>query len=264
MSHSDQFSLADVRMKQEKLLSKGFRTDVAIVMNSQEQLSYLIHDMRSITTSVTLMVDLLELAAKAEDDSLQRARAVSAQKSCEQMSSLCAEAAMVLTGSVDERFAPQKFNLLELLVEAAAMYSPIYDLAGKNLQMNATGRAPQFFGNRSQIFRSISNLLDNGLKHTSSGATVIIECSDSLGEFAVAISDDGPGLPELQLDVQRPIDTLPVVVKHLANSSGVFSPGRGLRFVSETISEHGGNSTVEISKRGGCKFTLTFQKQSNG
>ena len=38
-----------------------------------EQLSYLIHDMRSVTTSVALMVDLLELAAKAEDDTIQRA-----------------------------------------------------------------------------------------------------------------------------------------------------------------------------------------------
>lgn len=244
----------------ERMLRTRFREESQAVIGDQEQLSFLIHDMRSVTTSVALMVDLLELAAKAEDDSIQRARAVSAQKSCEQMALLCAEAAMLLTGTPDDDLAPQKFSLLELLVETAAVYSPIYDLAGKNLQMNASGRPPEFFGNRSQIFRAVSNLLDNGLKHTSRGATVIIECADDPDEFAVVISDDGPGIGGLLTDEKRSIDTLPVVVKHLANSSAVFQPGTGLRFVSETIAAHGGISTVEPSVRGGSRFNLAFRK----
>ena len=248
----------------ERMLRKGIQGDAAAVIRDEEQLSYLIHDMRSVTTSVALMVDLLELAAKAEDDSIQRARAVSAQKSCEQLGALCAEAAMLLTGSPDGELAPKKFSLLELLVEAAAMYSPIYDLAGKNLQMNATGRPPQFYGIRTQIFRAVANLLDNGLKHTSSGATVVIECADDPDEFAIVISDDGPGMAELHTDEKRSIESLPVVVKHVANSSAVFTPGTGLRFVTETIAAHGGISTVEQSVRGGSRFSLTFRKQPVG
>ncbi len=248
----------------ERMLRMGIQGEAAAVGYDQEQLTYLIHDMRSVTTSVGLMVDLLELAAKAEDDSIQRARAVSAQKSCEQLALLCAEAATLVTGAVDESLAPQKFDLLELLVEAAAVYSPIYDLAGKTLQMNAKGRPPQFFGNRTKIFRAVSNLLDNGLKHTSSGATVVIKCSDNPDEFSVAISDSGPGIPELQPDVQRPVDTLPVVVKHVANATAVFAPGTGLRFVTETITAHGGNATVGQSSTGGCEFVLSFRKQPVG
>ncbi|MDG0866387.1 sensor histidine kinase [Candidatus Lucifugimonas marina] len=248
----------------ERMLQHGLGEDAGTMIRDQEQLSYLIHDMRSVTTSVALMVDLLELAAKAEDDSIQRARAVSAQKSCEQLALLCAEAAMLLTGSTDEDLVPRKFNLLELLVEAAAVYSPIYDLAGKNLQMNATGRPPQFYGNRTQMFRAVSNLLDNGLKHTSSGATVVIECADDSDEFAIVISDDGPGMAEtneLKPEEKRTIESLPVVVKHVANSSAVFTPGTGLRFVTETIAAHGGVSTVERSAKGGARFSLTFRKQ---
>jgi len=245
----------------EQVQRKRFQQDVDAVIRDEEQLSYLIHDMRSVTTSVALMVDLLELAAKADDDSIQRSRAVSAQKSCEQLSLLCAEAAMLVSGGDGEGLVPEKFSLLELLVEAAAVYSPIYDLAGKTLQMNATGRPPQFFGNRTQIFRSVSNLLDNGLKHTSSSATVVIECSDSPDEFAIVISDNGPGISDMQTDGLRSIDSLPVVVKHIADSSGVFARGTGLRFVAETISAHGGSSTVEPSKSGGSRFALTFRKQ---
>jgi signal transduction histidine kinase len=248
----------------ERSLPVGFRGEAATLIEEQKHLSFLIHDMRSVTTSVGLMVDLLELAAKAEDDSIQRARAISAQKGCEQLSLLCAEAAMLLTGKADNELAPQKFSILELLVEAAAVYSPIYDLAGKTLRMNAHGRPPQFFGNRSQIFRAVANLLDNGLKHTSSGATVVIECSDNADEFAVKITDDGPGIDDLQPDESRTLDTLPVVVEHIARSSSAFSPGTGLRFVSETISAHGGVSSVEQSPRGGCRFVLSFRKQQPG
>ena len=230
-----------------------------------KQLSYLIHDMRSVTTSVALMVDLLELAAKAEDDSVQRARAISAQKSCEQLGVLCAEAAMLLTGSADAADSkPRKFSLLELLVEVSAVYSPIYDLAGKKLRMNATGRSPQFYGIRSQMFRAISNLLDNGLKHTLSGSIVDITCSDTGKEFAISISDDGPGFANLKSGKRRTIDSLPIVRKHVANSSEIFVPGTGLRYISETVSANGGTATVELNARGGTTFTLAFQKQVVG
>jgi signal transduction histidine kinase len=244
----------------ENTLLGRIRKGTGTELHDQEQLSYLIHDMRSVTTSVSLMVDLLELAAKAENDSIQRARAVSAQKSCEQLSLLCAEAAMLLTGADDIGPTPEKFNLLEMLVEAVAVYSPNYDLAGKTLRMNATGRSPQFFGNRLQMFRAVSNLLDNGLKHTSNGSTVDITCAGTPEEFTVEISDGGPGLSGLVVGKQRTIESLPVVVKHKANPSMVITAGTGLRYVAETVEAHGGRSLVELSDRGGSRFSLVFRK----
>ena len=92
----------------------------------------------------------------------------------------------------------------------------------------------------------------------------MIECADDPDEFAIVISDDGPGMAELHTDEKRSIESLPVVVKHVANSSAVFTPGTGLRFVTETIAAHGGISTVEQSVRGGSRFSLTFRKQPVG
>lgn len=244
----------------ERTLQSRIHKDTESAISDQEQLSFLIHDMRSVTTSVGLMVDLLELAAKAEDDSIQRARAVSAQKSCEQLALLCAEAASLLTGSLDDDLAPRKFDLLELLVEAIAVYSPIYDLAGKKLRMNATGRSPDFFGNRSQMFRAVSNLLDNGLKHTSRGAVVDLSCADTSEEFSFSVADNGPGVEDLSDGEKITIESLPIVVEHRAKSSAVFAPGTGLRYVSETIAAHDGQSYVEANESGGSTFTMVFRK----
>lgn len=241
-------------------LIQGNQNETAPASRDQENLVYLVHDMRSAASSIGLMVDLLELAAKAEDDTIQRARAISAQKSCNQLALLCAEAVTHLAGTDDKRSAPEKFDLLELLVEVVAVYSPIFDLSGKSLRLDSFRRAPQFFGNRSRLFRAISNLLDNGLKHTSNGATVVIACSDNIKDFAISVSDDGPGFADSGQNEIRSIESLPVVSAHISNTSAVFAPGTGLRFVAETVAQHDGSSRVEPNRRGGTTITLMFPR----
>ena len=233
---------------------------VAPVAAGREQLTFLIHDMQSVITSVSLMVELLELAARAGDDSIQRARAVSAQNSCRQMSSLCTELARLLDGRVHEDPVPQEFDLLALLVEVMSVYSPIYDLAGKKLKLVAKCRSPRFFGIRSHLFRAVSNLLDNGLKHTSKRSAVVVSCAGSQKHIAVSISDDGPGIKALAVGRARPIDSLPVVAERLSEVTAALAPGTGLSFVSEVVALHGGSSTIERNPGGGTTVTLKFPK----
>ncbi len=238
----------------------GEGEDVATAPAGREQLTYLIHDMQSIVTSVGLMVELLERAARAGDDSAHRARAESARTSCRQMASLCAETARLLDGTVDEGTVPQDFDLLALLVEAMTVYSPIYELAGKTLKLVSKRRSPRFFGIRSQLFRAVSNLLDNGLNHTSKGSSVVVTCAGTQNEIAVAISDDGPGMKGLAAGKARQVDPLPVVVERLSVVAAARVPGTGLRFVSEVVASHGGSSTIEQNTSGGTTVTMKFLK----
>jgi signal transduction histidine kinase len=245
----------------QSVLVHGNRKGVATASSEPNQLVYLVHDIRSIATSVSLMVDLLELAVEAGDDSVQRARAVSARESCHQMAQLCAEIGKQLAETPDEDPEPETFELSEVLVAAVTIYSPIFDLAGKTLRLETRCHPPQLVGNRTQIFRVISNLLDNGLKHTSSGSAVVILCTNTLEEFVVSISDDGPGLDGLDTGKAQQIGGLPLVAKHILNSSAISSPGTGLRCVSDIMTLHNGESRVELNERGGSSFSLLFPKQ---
>ena len=244
----------------QRTLPDEDRELITLAERSQEQLTYFVHDMRSVTTSVSLMVDLLELAAKAEGDSTQRARAESAQKSCQQMALLCTDAARLLTGADDSEPEPEVFSLLGLLVEAVTVYSPVFDLAGKTLRLDSKCGSVEAFGNRSRLFRAVSNLLDNGLRHTSSGSTVAISCADVFKEFAISVSDDGPGLGDIATSETISIDAFVADVRRSPAEEGVFAPGTGLKFVSEVATMHGGRSTVEQNDRGGTKFTLILPK----
>lgn len=234
--------------------------DGATEPERRDQLSFLVHDMQSVVTSVSLMVELLELTARAGDDSIQRARAVSARNSCRQMAALCTEAARLLDYTIDEDPVPQEFDLPALLVEVMTVYSPIYDLAGKTLKLVTKSNSPLFFGDRSQLFRAVSNLLDNGLKHTSNESAVVVTSTTNRTEFIVSISDDGPGMENIVIGKSQPIDSLPVVIERLPDVAPALAPGTGLKFVSEAVALHGGSSTVELNSRAGTTVTLRFAK----
>ena len=238
----------------------GHIDDVAIRPETRDQLSYLVHDMQSVVTSVSLMVELLEIAARAWDDSTHQARAVSARNSCRQMALLCTEAARLLDNTVDEGPVPQEFDLQALLVEVMTVYSPIYDLAGKSLKLVTKSKTPRFFGIRSRLARAISNLLDNGLKHTAEKSAVIVTCAGNNNEFMVSISDDGPGMADATIGAGRPIDSLPVVIDRSHSAAVEPARGTGLSFVSEVAAKHGGTATVELNSRGGTTITLRFVK----
>ncbi len=240
--------------------SSGDVEGVAKVPGAREQLTYLVHDMQSAVTSVSLMVELLEIDARAGDDPTQRARAISALNSCLRMASLCTETASLLNGTTGRDPAPREFDLLELLVEAMTVYSPIYDLVGKKLELNTKCRFPKFFGIRSQLFRAVSNLLDNGLKHTSYNSTVLVVCADTDEDVSVSISDNGPGMEGLASGTVQPIGSLPVVLECSSDISVPLPPGTGLKFVSEIVAFNGGSSTIERNSLGGTTVTLKFLK----
>ncbi|MDA1280641.1 MAG: ATP-binding protein [Chloroflexi bacterium] len=176
------------------------------------------------------------------------------------MALLCADAAKLLNGAGADELEPDGFSLLELLVEAVTVYSPVFDLAGKTLRLDARCGTVEAFGVRNRVFRAVSNLLDNGLKHTSSRSVVSISCADVFNEFAITVSDDGPRLAEVPTVSPVTIETFIAAIRGGSDPSADFAPGTGLKFVSEIVAMHGGRSTVERNDRGGTKFTLIFPK----
>lgn len=218
------------------------------------------HDIQSVVTSVNLMVEQLELDARAGDDPAQRARAISAQYGCRQMASLCEEVTRLLDGVVDEAPDPEEFDLLALLVEVMSVYSPIYDLSGRKLNLVTRSRSPKFFGIRSQLFRAVSNLLDNGLKHTSEHSVVIVDFTDDREEVVVAVCDDGPGIAGMVTGKKMPINAARASSGQSRVPVAALAGGSGLRFVSEVVALNGGGTTVERNLNGGTSVTLAFPK----
>lgn len=104
------------------------------------------------------------------------------------------------------------------------------------------------------IERVIENLLSNAAKYTPKGSHVTLSAYPEGGHAVVAVSDDGPGIPEEDL-------------RHLGerffrggdpNTRGTRGTGLGLALVSEILMLHGSELEIESKPGAGSRFAFTL------
>ena len=98
---------------------------------------------------------------------------------------------------------------------------------------------------------AVSNLIQNAVDFSPSGAALTIEASAPAGEVELAIVDQGPGIPEFARErvfekffsLQRP-------------DSGRKSTGLGLNLVKEVATLHGGSVQLDNLPERGLRARL--------
>lgn len=122
-------------------------------------------------------------------------------------------------------------------------------------QLAAPAEPVTVLGDPDQLHQSVINLLTNARAHTPAGTTVRTGLSAGAGVVRVAVTDDGPGIPD---------EVLPEVFERFtrADTARSRTPGRngnglGLAIVKAVVAAHGGQ--VEVTSRPGCTaFTVTL------
>ncbi|MGD1910159.1 MAG: sensor histidine kinase [Rivularia sp. (in: cyanobacteria)] len=105
---------------------------------------------------------------------------------------------LLLNGAEQEVF---DFNLNEVLQPALISAKAIAQERHKELIADIDGSLPLVRGNSSALREVLSNIIDNALKYTPTGGTILIELlEDKLNFLGIAISDNGPGIPQEDLE----------------------------------------------------------------
>ncbi|UDL97474.1 sensor histidine kinase [Streptomyces longhuiensis] len=108
-------------------------------------------------------------------------------------------------------------------------------------------------GDAHRLQQAIGNLLANARTHTPPGSEVTITLDTDQAEASLAVSDNGPGIPE---DLQPEVFGRFVRADH-ARSRSTGSTGLGLAIVHAVTTAHGG--TVSLTSRPGrTTFRLTL------
>jgi signal transduction histidine kinase/CheY-like chemotaxis protein len=141
-------------------------------------------------------------------------------------------------------------DLLEAARRTMTVLSPTFEVKGVRLQLadsvDAAGKWA-VRGEASRLQRIFSNLLENALRYTPSGARVTVGLEDE-GEFLKAyIDDEGPGLPK---DL-RPEQMFGLFMKG-KRSGG--KAGLGLYFCRITVERWGGNIGCATLVEKGSRF----------
>lgn len=95
-------------------------------------------------------------------------------------------------------------------------------------------------GNALLLQEMLANLVDNALRHTPSGGTVTVSCSDTAGGACLTVEDSGPGIANEESEK---------VFERFYQSPGSQSDGcgLGLAIVLQIVRQHGGTAGIARS-----------------
>lgn len=123
-----------------------------------------------------------------------------------------------------------------------------------SLEESSSGHTPApFRGKLSILKRAVTNLIDNAVAH---GGKVTVGIEDSAAVLRVVIDDDGPGIPEADLDRV----TEPFVRLDASRSLDTGGVGLGLAIVRDAAAYHGGALRLENRESGGLRATLELPR----
>jgi two-component system OmpR family sensor kinase len=107
-------------------------------------------------------------------------------------------------------------------------------------------------GDFLQLHRVLSNLLDNAVRHSPPQAGITVEVRRGAEGAEVAVSDEGPGIPEA--DRERVFQRFVRLGDSRSGGSGI-----GLYIVKGLVEAHGGKVRVEESDPGGgARFVVSL------
>ncbi len=108
-----------------------------------------------------------------------------------------------------------------------------------------------------KIEQVLNNLIGNAVKFSPPGSTVEVRLSRRDGRAAVAVADQGPGVPPEELDrLFRPFERTRV-----RSTAGEKSTGLGLAIVKRIVEGHQGEIRVESGPEGGSVFVVTLPEK---
>ena len=200
------------------------------------------HELRTPLTSVLANLELLVESLDGAD----RETASSALRSTNRMRRLVGDLLVLARADAGQPPLREPFDLADVVIEAASELEP----AARDHVLELDTVPTPVSGNRDDLQRVATNLIENALRHTPPGTHVTAstrQLPDGAAELVVA--DDGPGIPsEL-----RP-ELFARFVRGRGDRGGSF--GLGLAIVAAVTHAHGGTVTVDDSPHGGARFTV--------
>ncbi|HXU44092.1 MAG TPA: two-component system sensor histidine kinase CreC [Thermoanaerobaculia bacterium] len=154
-----------------------------------------------------------------------------------------------------ERPEMEAVDLSALLRTVAESHEPL--LARRNVRMEIS--APDgltLTGNPFLLHQALENLVQNAIEWSPPGGAVAVTATAGPERVAIAVTDDGPGIPDYALD--RIFDRFYSLARP---DTGRKSTGLGLNFVREVARAHGGKIRVTNRPEGGAIAELSLPWQ---
>ncbi|THV29677.1 HAMP domain-containing histidine kinase [Glycomyces paridis] len=238
--------LADVSSRLE--LSQ--RRERALETSRRELIAWVSHDLRAPLATIRAMAEALDDGVVDDDSTVKRYHS-QVRSDAERLSALVGdlfELSRINSGSL--RLGREKVDLCDAVADALAGSAAAADLKGVTV-IERLAALPSVDVSARECCRALDNLLDNAIRHTPAGGTVLVRAAAEGGDAIVHIEDECGGIPEA--DLPRVFDV--AFRGDQARGRDDRGGGLGLAISRGLIEAHGGSVTV-VNAGTGCRFTV--------
>jgi signal transduction histidine kinase len=144
---------------------------------------------------------------------------------------------------------PRPLDAAKLLREAVEMFRPLAAVKTLTLTLAIPDTPLRARADRDRVFQVLSNLLSNAIKFSSVKGEITVQAATSGHDLQIAVRDEGPGIPERDLD--RVFEGFCQL-----DESDTRGLGLGLYISRAIIEAHGGR--IWATSRPGVGSTFSF------
>ncbi|HXA27984.1 MAG TPA: ATP-binding protein [Candidatus Angelobacter sp.] len=210
------------------------------------------HELRTPLTALQLTIDGIRSDPGATEEDYRQV-AASAAEATARMRRLVED--MLALAERDQPPPHGRVALSSLAESVADEMEPLAALRGITVTSTVPSNAIAI-GDQLSLRRALTNLVENAIRYNRDGGRVAIEGADApLGHVAVAVRDDGIGIPPEAL--AHVFDRFYRVDRGRSRAEG--GSGLGLSIVAKIAREHGGRVDVESEADHGSRFVVTLR-----
>lgn len=160
--------------------------------------------------------------------------------------------------SGDMKMSFRYFPIGDLLENVVEEFQPSAELKSLKLSVEYTNTDKQqtVYGDKERLAQALMNLVDNAVKYTPNGGTIIVRARDAGDVVSVEVQDSGIGIAPVHHD--RIFERFYRVDKERSREAG--GTGLGLAIVKHIVEAHGSKVTVASDVGKGSLFSFTLKK----
>jgi PAS domain S-box-containing protein len=216
------------------------------------------HDMKSSVTIIGgFVLRLLHKAGEVDHQKEQRYLEIIRNESgkLEMLISDFLEYARLQTGRLKLNFST--ISLDKELMELCEAYQPKVSSVGLILMLENENALPPVDGDPTQLRRVFTNLLDNAIKFSQRGSSIVVSTTSDEKQIRISVKDQGMGISA---------DELPRIFDAFHRGrigTKIEGFGLGLASVKAIVEAHGGKVLVESEAGKGSIFSVVLPRSSD-
>ncbi len=154
----------------------------------------------------------------------------------------------------------KQINFVDMLEDALLLVEQRAKGLGIEINYSEPAYSALVYADSRRMKQVFVNIIDNALKYSPAGGTIEIKVKKARRDVSVSISDNGPGIPEDEVDK--------VTQRFYKASNSVTGSGIGLAVVDEIVMLHSGRLAIDSILGKGTTVTVSlplvlFEQEGN-